>query len=641
MRRLWLALPLMTLSVLDCYSQGDGTAPPQDVFYFPVGLSVSANGTVLYAANSDFDLQYNGGTLQSYDLRLIREHAYDLVTDPTKTLQPNSPLPFVAPPNGTCPTGPEEFKNDGSGTRQPLGETCAPPVRSQFYFRRSGIIGAFATDLLRSLPPDQLDPGAKSPFPASAVCDATHRCQDPAFQCFGVVGTHPGTCELLGDNKGRVRPFDRLFVPVRGNASVTWATVVRDMQDAVAPPDWPNTPYAPFELGCGQDSKNRCDQFHEAGTDPDQPETNTRRLVMPGEPFGIALAPDGQSLLVTHQSDTKTSLFTTGLTRTDGVVFPNGTPHQGDDYPHPGLDFILDGMPSGGVGLAAIPHDRDAFDVTTYPRPAFLWTTRAAPEVDLIRRYPDQANQDPTVDSSGSSLVRPFIDREAAFPISPTAAGTDSRGIAIDPTQRIRCKSQVAPADPLSGRTQADVDKETTACARLPARVFIANRSPASLLIGNLGGESTDGGAFDPDKLTLHTSIPLQAGPSHVYLAPIVDKDGAYALRVFVVCFDSATVFVFDPDTQQVENIIRVAAGPFAMTFDPFVMDDVATNKQVPLDPIEVGLGRKLRRFRFAYVASFTLSHVQLIDLDDAQADRDTFERVVFTLGQPTSPKGT
>ena len=63
-----------------CYSSGDGTDPPPDTFYFPVGLAVSPDGNVLYAANSDFDLQWNGGTLQSYDLASLRQNAADLIT---------------------------------------------------------------------------------------------------------------------------------------------------------------------------------------------------------------------------------------------------------------------------------------------------------------------------------------------------------------------------------------------------------------------------------------------------------------------------------------------------------------------------------------------------------------------------------
>src|SRR3954464_14922100 len=63
-----------TGGVASCYSTGDGSPPPLNEFYYPVGLQVSAGGTVLYAVNSDFDLQFNGGTLQAYDLRLIRQH---------------------------------------------------------------------------------------------------------------------------------------------------------------------------------------------------------------------------------------------------------------------------------------------------------------------------------------------------------------------------------------------------------------------------------------------------------------------------------------------------------------------------------------------------------------------------------------
>ena len=88
-RRLAKTLPILVCLVVlagattDCYSTGDGTAPPLDQLYYPVGLQVSAGGTALYAVNSDFDLQYNGGTFQSYDLGLIRQHAVKLIADPS------------------------------------------------------------------------------------------------------------------------------------------------------------------------------------------------------------------------------------------------------------------------------------------------------------------------------------------------------------------------------------------------------------------------------------------------------------------------------------------------------------------------------------------------------------------------------
>jgi hypothetical protein len=82
-----------------------------------------------------------------------------------------------------------------------------------------------------------------------------------------------------------------------------------------------------------------------------------------------------------------------------------------------------------------------------------------------------------------------------------------------------------------------------------------------------------------------------------------------------------------------IENVIDVGPGPFAMAFDPFTMDEVATHGSAK-DP------NRKSPYRFAYVASFTQSFVQMIDLDNSQQTSETFERVVFTLGQPTPPKG-
>src|SRR5690242_8687613 len=88
-----------------CYpAAGEGVDPPSFSFYFPVGLAVSRGGNVLYAINSDFDLQWNGGTIQSLDLRMIRRHTVMAIKDPTN---PNLPL-AVIPDGGAnpCPSGP-------------------------------------------------------------------------------------------------------------------------------------------------------------------------------------------------------------------------------------------------------------------------------------------------------------------------------------------------------------------------------------------------------------------------------------------------------------------------------------------------------------------------------------------------------
>ncbi len=564
-----------SLGLSACYSAGDGTDPPKKSFYFPVGVTVSRGGSVMYVVNSDFDLQWNGGTVQAYDLNLIRRHTVLAIKDPT-----DPALPLLRPGvQGQCPNNPPISRSNGTGFRQPLGETCAPPVDSTVYVRDSVIIGAFATDLQLS------------------------------------------------------RSSTRLFMPVRGDASLTWIDVAPDDPNAVPPAD-PTAAYAPWALDCGVRVNNRCDGAHHSGNNPDEP-GNTRHIAMPGEPFGMAQSEDGTIITITHQNDTKTSLLSTGLpvcTDTGGPVTCAATPPTA-----PALQFVVDGLPTGGNGIAAIPHDPLAFAGTVPPRPAFLQTSRTTAELDLLRYYSDQGS------ATESSLLRPYLVKESTFGLTASAGGSDSRGIVIDPTPRLACEGSVPPADPGARppRSAGDVEQDMINCARLPARVFFANRTPASLLLGEIGEPSAAGdGTYDADRLVIYGNKPLSVGPSRLYLAPIVDQDGNYSLRVFIVCFDSALLYIYDPEAQRVENIIHVGGGPFSMAFDPFTLQDVANRAKV-LPDTDRQPDLDLKKYRFAYIASFTNSFMQVIDLDNSRVDKSTFENVVYTLSEPTTPKGS
>lgn len=586
LRVVLLGAALAALATPACYPDGGaGTDPPTETFYFPTGLAVSAGGNVLYAVNSDFDLQWNGGTLQSYNLFQIRQDTAALVQSNLAGTAPPPNIPFLTPwasfddgGQPLCPNNTAIPANNGEGLGVLLGTACAPPVDSTQYVRDSATIGAFATDLQLS--------------------------------------TNGGT---------------RLFAPVSGNATVTWADVSYDDPTA-APPQPSDTAatFPPFSMNCTQPPGpftspgpvgRLCDSNHQTGNDPNSL-ANTRNSTLPGEPFGLAQTQDGSAMAVTSETDTKTSLLTTGLGATASIA------------DQPTMQFVMTGMPNGGVGLASIPHDAAAgtplceYDGDQPPclRQAFLETNRSTAEVDLLRYY----------DDDGSSLRRPYLQREGVTPISTNTSGSDSRGIAIDPTPRLQC--ELNKLDTMQN------------CAQLPARVFIASRAPASLIVGVLGQPSLSGdGTYDPDQLVLLGNVPMTNGPSKVYLAPIVmaDQDGVarYYLRVFVVCFDSNSIFVYDPVSlmslnAQPEAIIYTGLGPYAMAFDPFSMNDVAINNPVPIDSRQPA-SLALRQYRFAYLASFTRSYLQVIDLDDSAASTDTFESIVFTLGQPTPPKGT
>ena len=125
--------------------------------------------------------------------------------------------------------------------------------------------------------------------------------------------------------------------------------------------------------------------------------------------------------------------------------------------------------------------------------------------------------------------------------------------------------------------------------------------------------------------------------------------------------FDQAKVALPGPNatwddwaaaTRQVAKATQV---PFAMAFDPFDLHDVAVGKAVDDDPRGADIfkgtpyeNQSLKKYRFAYLANFTTSYVQLLDLDSsfvlldgagAPSGDSSFETIVYTLGEPKQPK--
>jgi hypothetical protein len=576
-----------------CYTAGGGTAPPPDQFYFPVGLAVSPGGHTLYAVNSDFDLQWSGGTLQSYDLDRLRQDAQALIAFNTNSLDATTAPLFKAlvqnfvsaPSNG----GPLPCTGNQIQPGPILGEDCSPPIKSEAYHWDTNVVGAFATDL-----------------------------------------------QLARSTGG-----NRLFFPVRGTATLTW----RDVDDDVGATCPPNTkdPLDCFgrRLQCKTDPSGRC----QVGDDAYSP-NNTRNVTMPGEPFGMAFTPDQSSVAITHQTTNNTSLLTTGFVGPDvPAVLPPVLPT---------MQFVLSGVPVGGNGIAAVPHDPFAvkrcgdlnvswMDCT---QPAFLETNRTTAELDLLRYYSDDSTDAKT--NTGSSLRRPYLVRERVYSLTANSLGIDSRGIVIDPTPRYACDAKLGP-NPTTD--------QLAACGKIPARVFFASRSPPSVVVGEIGELSSDG-SYDPDALVITGNAPVDFGPAKVYLAPIIDQWGLYELRVFVVCFDAAEIFIYDPEDLAAngsnatpQGFIQTGpgTGPFAMAFDPMPLDCVAVAD--PKSPAwNAQPGDKAwpwrtsacpSTYRFGYVASFTQSFVKMIDLDASKPSAPfTFQQVVFTLGKPTLPKG-
>ena len=178
MRRLIAAFGLV---ISACYSSGEGISPPLDRVYFPVGLTTDCDRRYepgctpkyLYVISSDFDLQYNAGSVQGIRLDGVRfvvnalgdapaKHCDDLAGSKLKLGLQSEADRMTYP--GPCKPVDLDKNPDSLGKLLPSDE------------HKVGI-GAFATDVLLKYGP--------------------------------ISANHP-------------EPRKRLLIPVRGESSLHW-----------------------------------------------------------------------------------------------------------------------------------------------------------------------------------------------------------------------------------------------------------------------------------------------------------------------------------------------------------------------------------------------------------------------------------
>jgi len=547
-----MALALAACAVSGCFPTDEGTEPPSGSLYFPVGLVASPGGRALFVASSDFDLQYKAGTVQVYDLTVLREAVRPLLqgsTEDPSVLCPRAGLgPNGAPLMQPGPCSPLDVENPPSTVRAPI-------------VRGTAKIGAFASDAL--------------------------------FVCRPSSDGKKGRCRGTADTG--LGPRARLFVPVRGDPSVTFFEVDDDRAGG----------HQDFTMDCGQAANDgRCDDNHRLGIDASE---NTRGLTMPTEPFGLAASDGAEALVVTHQ--------VTGITgsTTGAVSLFTDLAEKGNSLfdVKPVLQFVLAGIPTGANGIAALPVPGviGQLDYDPNYQPGFLVTYRYAPQVDTFRFYND----------SYASPARPFVSRTGSAGITVNSSGYDSRGIAIDTTQtspRVVCESDCE--DTTKHPTRANRRDCMFTCASASLGVYVANRSPSTILVGEIGTGNPTAAA---EWIRIYDSEPVAYGPSRVVVGsvktrtvdPATDPRKGYRTRVFLICFDARLVFVHDPEAGRVETVVRTGRGPHALVMDP-------------LEPV-------------AYLAHFTDSYIGVIDLD--QSHVDTYATIVATVGVPKPPRET
>lgn len=568
--RLLLATAIATSG---CYSAGEGRTPPDDRIYFPVGLALVNESKHLLVANSDFDLQYNAGTLNVLDVTALpplvavpcasdadcaaaSERCREQSADPACDARPvcNTTL-------GLCSANAQTDEVCGSLARRQLKEQLISPGACDYIdpahppgggalLKSEVQIGAFATDVIyRERPEDKREP-------------------------YGEADT------LVG----------RAFVPVRGDATLHWIEVS-----------------AEGALECGQ-RDGACDDLHRAGN---HKEENTRDLRLASEPFAVDATPDASAVLVTNQTSGAVSLFQNDWDLSVGAE----------------LKFAVTGLPLRPMGIAALPKPAYAATLGGYYPPGFLVTFRNAAEIDLLRYY-DDSNTTRT-DGEGTPVSRPYAARAAVGGIRVNSVGTDSRGIAVDASERTQaeqacftsaglaanciasrdCVAQLAPE-----QQQSLASCLNTASAK-PLDVFVANRAPATLLLGRTTPVQN---ALESTELpNFYDSIPLTLGPSRVVVGNViaVDEQGNKTLerRVFVVCFDSRRIFVYDPIRRRMDVEIVTGRGPHALAID--------------------------EQRGWMFIGHFTDSFIGVVSLD--RRFPKTYGTTLAIIGKPTPPRAS
>jgi hypothetical protein len=526
-----------------CFPSGDGTAPPLDRIYFPTGIALSPSARWMYVVNSDFDLQFNAGTVQVYDLDALRQT-----------------LPTYCEADADCAAAP-----GGAASCDEASHWCVTDPKNP---APCGDLGE-QSDADRLLYPGRCKPADPKPWLADSV-------KIGAFATDILHRSNP-----LAPGKGR------LFVPVRGDVTLHWI----DVADSEA------------TLHCGQAQDGACDQEHRRGQEP--AEENTRNAALSPEPFAIAAGdPDDsgeEPILTTHQSTGEVALFVNRWEPAGGA--PVG----------PSLHFVLGGLAAGAMGIASIPTPAIVRAMATTPtpiayQPSFLVTFRNSSQVQLIRYFSDHTA---SPNEAQPSPARAFLDATTAVVIGTNSVGTDSRGIAVDAAARKSCEATCA-----SGDTEC-----LTSCGALPLDVYIGNRAPPTLVIGKTPPKLPADGATDTalgelgapsdDLPRFVDAVPVSVGASRVVVGDVIGKDGKPAKRVFIVCFDSRQIYVYDPASRRMEAQIFTGRGPHALAIDG--------------------------AHGYGYIGHFTDSYIGVVDLD--QRHTMTYGQLIRTVGQPVAPR--
>jgi hypothetical protein len=545
------ALGLAALAASACSLSQNGVSPPGDTFFYPTSAIMNPTDTAgewLYVANSNADLRFNDGTLVMVNVGLET----DLGTVSGAAFDRTQSWP-------QCPQ--EDYVN-------PLPRSDAPVCCRDLL--DSNIINC---DERRYVAADATV--AIGSFAAGMVwqpfCNLDGVFQDP----------YPYTQACPTDAQGRLLESPgRILIGVRGDTSLTDVDVVPP--DLVTMLPYGNAAARPAFHCTANDRKltptlAECDQkIQETGTTLNvlAGDTSTGNVNLPDEPYALALDPNPHAgfLYVGHLVGNTSTQDSGGVSLFDAAgvgqvaapsfplpprfIAPFGSPFPSDSAGQFGITN-LHMLPSLGSPSSS---DKKVYASARYlPLVTSmtvigqtLWNTRSSDLLDTVLV--------PAGDTLSSGLT-----------------GSEMRGVEF-----------IAPNNDPNAPVQ---------------RVYALQRVPPALVGFDVAQTASGATTVTPTDVTETCS-----SPTFLYQYPplnLATTDNPS--RLFVNCFDTGEVYVFDPAISTLITTLIVGRGPAGMVFD-------AANS-------------------VAYVLNFTQNNVVVVDLAPRSP---TQYHVIQRLGFPT-----
>ncbi|MFH2007475.1 MAG: hypothetical protein ABI333_12895 [bacterium] len=438
-----------------------GIDPPSGRFFFPTGLALTPDGRYLFVTNGNSDLKYNGGSLVVVDLLRYGERLEAFRANPQDVLASSCRYAPQDPGVVECHEGSVEV-TDGTA----IGTTIPGLILEDKTIRTGYYPGFIALEEL----------------------------------------TTSGYSYWPTETADGVRRY-RLYMPVRGDLSVTFVDVITD--------DASNVTCLDCGAGCDGDQPRDCEDGYRI-EGPSEGREDHVTVTMPAEPYGLAVEPSGGFLVLAH-------LVGGSLSLVDLAGYQGELRRGGPDV----VDVLEDVLGVDGEGRSGGYNvvQRDAADPCSW----FYVSNRAAAQIASLRVA--GCDVAPSLDGVGQPedrglrlVLGPSVVMTAPF--GPLESGADMRGMVMS----------------------ADGN-----------RLYALSRTPPSLVVVDTTLEA----GFPRNKVLDVVEVCPRPSVLRTRQGPL-GRTLAYA-----VCYGSGEIYVVDTEDAQVVDRIVAGGGPHDLVIMP------------------------------------------------------------------------